>query len=62
MSTDDVIKSIDCKYCVVLNNNRKNDLCLYCNLKKHKVSKKSCNKCDKRVFLEQTSIDGKSDW
>ncbi len=54
--TNNVIKSIDCKYCVALNN-KKSVPPYYCKLKKHNVSKKSCDKCDKRVFLEQMSFD-----
>lgn len=62
MQTNDIIKIMDCKYCVVLNSEKKNIPPFYCKLKKHNVSKKSCNKCDKRVFLEQMSIDNKNDW
>ncbi len=59
MSTDDIVKLIGCKYCVVTRYNRDNNLPFYCNLKKHCVSKKSCDKCEKKVFFEQLSIDGK---
>ncbi len=48
MLTNNVIKSIDCKYCVALNS--KSVQPYYCKLKKHNVSKKSCDKCNKRVF------------
>ncbi len=61
MVANDIIKSIDCKYCVALNS-EKEKRPFYCKLKKCNVSKKSCNKCDKRVFFEQISIDNQNDW
>lgn len=51
--------SMDCKYCVAL---EKNNLPFYCRLKHHNVSEKSCCECDKRVYLQQMSIDNKNDW
>ena len=55
-----MIDKTDCKYCITLE--EKSKLPFYCKLKKHNVSKKSCVKCDKQVFLKQMSIDGKNDW
>lgn len=44
-------KSMDCKYCMSLGTDSKTKTPFYCKIKHHNVSKKSCIKCDKRVYL-----------
>lgn len=55
-------KSMDCKYCVSVGTDSKTETPFYCKIKCHNVSKKSCVKCDKRVYLNQMSLDNKNDW